>query len=682
MSRLFRILRAEWSFESEKYDINGDGTVGWWELCVLWSEEKLAVRLSALERIYLTFEEPSKSKLGFGVSLLVLSAIVVSAGGFIVSTLPQFQEPSGLDGKPHPHAYFETIDVVCVLLFTVEYLVRMISAGFMRVELLNHDELIAAIVSDESIRWTTRTERIGAFVVAWPNLLDLAAIVPFYVQNLVMILPGATSVPGAQEMFKLIRLMRVVRAFRLGKRFEAVQIIVRSMRRSIRALWVLILNILLGMLIFGSLLQVFEQGEYDPEDGVYKRPVMDATGDPVIARDGSLLIRKAIVMERTPFESIPDAFWWALVTATTVGYGDQVPTTIFGRVVAGFTMVWSLIVIALPVGVIGATFNRVWEEFDREKLCETELKLLEHRMVRHTVMALEPVTLCRKLHFEVRHDTNFRMIKPDRENDLFVGEAEVMMPPLTDGEWEREVMLPLMENTQKGGRRVSGNLYISYHWKPNHEARKHSTLIVGHLQVEVIRAEGLCEIDWKPGGLPDAYVMVTAYPYSPSRPGVIKPVTYCTKTCFEEPCPSWAQKFVFEFDWEQESVEITKKLNRQKSLSASKNIMIKTSSGSSSYGSSERHDRMDSIAGDLNWFTEDLKAFGNELASTQNQLSDVKRDTAEILRLLGAAKVDGSPTDLQQIQDYDGSPKPAPSEHCCPRSADNDFSAILPGCPL
>merc|ERR1719356_2049537 len=74
-----------------------------------------------------------------------------------------------------------------------------------------------------------------------------------------------------EVVLKLIRLMRVVRAFRLGRRFEAVVIIARSMTRSIRALWVLVLNLSLGMLIFGAIMFFVEGGEYDKDSGQFER---------------------------------------------------------------------------------------------------------------------------------------------------------------------------------------------------------------------------------------------------------------------------------------------------------------------------------------------------------------------------------------------------------------------------
>ena len=56
------------------------------------------------------------------------------------------------------------------------------------------------------------------------------------------------------------------------------------------------------------------------------------------------------------FGTIPDAMWWAIVTLGTLGYGDVVPVTVLGRVVAGLTIFLGLIMIALPVGIVATAF--------------------------------------------------------------------------------------------------------------------------------------------------------------------------------------------------------------------------------------------------------------------------------------------------------------------------------------
>merc|ERR1719443_917221 len=98
----------------------------------------------------------------------------------------------------------------------------------------------------------------------------------------------------------------MVRAFRLGRKFEAVLIISRAMRRSVRALSVLVLNMILGMLIFGSIMFFIEGGTYDPKDGAFKR---------YRGWEWSEAEQKYIhLFTKSPFQSIPECFWWVVVT--------------------------------------------------------------------------------------------------------------------------------------------------------------------------------------------------------------------------------------------------------------------------------------------------------------------------------------------------------------------------------
>ena len=63
--------------------------------------------------------------------------------------------------------------------------------------------------------------------------------------------------------------------------------------------------------------------------------------------------RNVCERHETPFKSIPDSFWWTVVTLMTVGYGDEIPTTGAGKFVACVAMVASLLLLALPISVIG-----------------------------------------------------------------------------------------------------------------------------------------------------------------------------------------------------------------------------------------------------------------------------------------------------------------------------------------
>ena len=58
----------------------------------------------------------------------------------------------------------------------------------------------------------------------------------------------------------------------------------------------------------------------------------------------------------SPFQSIPQSFWWCIVTLTTVGYGDMYPYSVEGKIVGVLTMLVGLIMLALPLSIIGTNF--------------------------------------------------------------------------------------------------------------------------------------------------------------------------------------------------------------------------------------------------------------------------------------------------------------------------------------
>lgn len=94
------------------------------------------------------------------------------------------------------------------------------------------------------------------------------------------------------------------------------------------------------------------------------------------------------------FKSIPGTFWYTMVTMMTVGYGDQVPVTTLGKVVAGLSMIGAVVLMALPISVIGTQFTQHWVNYKKqakreartvvayETLCQLVDNLSDHTKVR------------------------------------------------------------------------------------------------------------------------------------------------------------------------------------------------------------------------------------------------------------------------------------------------------------
>ena len=151
------------------------------------------------------------------------------------------------------------------------------------------------------------------------TMVDIVSLLPYYI-NLI---------PGLKHKLRLLRAIRLVRVFRIFRFFtftSGLQIIVQSLKASLRELLLLLIILIIPVILFASFLHEFEQ-----DNG------------------------------KGTFESIPASFWWAIITMTTVGYGDLVPTTAAGKVIGSICAICGVLIVALPVSVIGNNFSTFYE---------------------------------------------------------------------------------------------------------------------------------------------------------------------------------------------------------------------------------------------------------------------------------------------------------------------------------
>ncbi|CAG8588770.1 4454_t:CDS:2 [Ambispora leptoticha] len=118
-----------------------------------------------------------------------------------------------------------------------------------------------------------------------------------------------------------------------------IEVMIVAVKRSIDALSALFFFMVTSIVLFSTLLYFAERGTWDQE----KQTFVDAKGNPSV------------------FDSIPSAFWFVMVTITTTGYGDMVPTTFIGKLIAFPAMMCGILLIALPSIIVGRNFTLVWE---------------------------------------------------------------------------------------------------------------------------------------------------------------------------------------------------------------------------------------------------------------------------------------------------------------------------------
>ena len=165
------------------------------------------------------------------------------------------------------------------------------------------------------------TENLKRYVFSFYGLIDLFSILPTYI---------AFIFPSAQYLI-VIRIMRVLRIFRILKLFRYMgeaNLLYTALLQARRKIFVFLFTVLILIVIFGALMFIIE----GPENG---------------------------------FNSIPESIYWAIVTITTVGYGDVSPQTPVGQFVAALAMICGYAIIAVPTGIIGAELMNEFQHRSR-----------------------------------------------------------------------------------------------------------------------------------------------------------------------------------------------------------------------------------------------------------------------------------------------------------------------------
>ncbi|XP_052853617.1 potassium voltage-gated channel protein Shaw isoform X2 [Drosophila gunungcola] len=282
-------LARKFGFEEDYYK----GTISWWQ------EMK--------PRIWSLFDEPYSSNAAKTIGVVSVFFICISILSFCLKTHPDMRVPyvrnitvktaNGSNDwfldKPQTNAHiaFFYIECVCNAWFTFEILVRFISSP-------NKCEFIKSSV----------------------NIIDYIATLSFYIDLVLQRFASHLENADILEFFSIIRIMRL---FKLTRHSSGLKILIQTFRASAKELTLLVFFLVLGIVIFASLVYYAERIQPNPHND---------------------------------FNSIPLGLWWALVTMTTVGYGDMAPKTYIGMFVGALCALAGVLTIALPVPVIVSNF--------------------------------------------------------------------------------------------------------------------------------------------------------------------------------------------------------------------------------------------------------------------------------------------------------------------------------------
>lgn len=331
-------------------------------------------QLNRADFVFVSLEDPTSSSFSLGVAVFILLVILLSSAGGVFETLPQFSEqPPGeactraqgctsaaTCGNCEPVVstpFFRILEVVCTLIFTVEYLLRLTTVPFANFGAQQDTIALSPIIcpaghpkhaaefaaKTSATRGRSPLRKFIDFLTAPMNLVDLLAILPFYV-----VLATGTEVAG----LNVVRLLRLTRVFRMTKTLDTyrawVELLVDVVRDSLLGLRILGFVFFLGLVLFASLLFFTEQGRYRADGVVWGDDDDDGDHGGVFTRTTA----SGIGRERSSFVSIPRAMWAVMVTGPTTGYGDLFPTTKLGKVIGTCLLLTTLLVVAFPVTIV------------------------------------------------------------------------------------------------------------------------------------------------------------------------------------------------------------------------------------------------------------------------------------------------------------------------------------------
>src|SRR5437763_2757881 len=194
--------------------------------------------------------------------------------------------------EAHYGPLFLAIEVISLIAFTIEYALRVWVAA---------EHAPYRHSSERKARWKFVTSPLG--------VIDLLAVLPFWL---------ALVLPADLRVLLVFRMVRFLKSARYSPAMRSLLDVLYNERRALFGCFVILLG---ATLVAASIMHVIER---------HAQP--------------------------DKFGTIPDAMWWAIVTLGTIGYGDAVPITVAGRLVAGLTIFVGLLMVALPVGIVATAF--------------------------------------------------------------------------------------------------------------------------------------------------------------------------------------------------------------------------------------------------------------------------------------------------------------------------------------
>ncbi len=253
------------------------------------------------KRIYEVIEPSSGHHHSKFFDIFIMSLIVLSVTEVILESFEPIRESYG-----HILNEFEKWSVI---IFSIEYLLRLFTADLMYPK----KSIPMAVLS---------------VMVSFYGIIDLAAILPFYLPLLITL---------DLRFVRILRLLRLFRILKLTRYNHSMELVIHVLKDKKAELGITVFVTFILMLL-ASAFMYFAEHEAQPN----------------------------------AFPNIVAAFWWAITTLTTVGYGDVYPITNSGKIIASFMAILGIAVVALPTGILSSAFfdmTRMKKGSEGKKFC-------------------------------------------------------------------------------------------------------------------------------------------------------------------------------------------------------------------------------------------------------------------------------------------------------------------------
>lgn len=237
------------------------------------------------QKLWVIMEKPDSSKLAKTFGILSVAFVLISIANMALYSL----EYTVLDPP-----LLNAVEYFCITWFTAEYLLRFLC-------IKNKCKFVKSLV----------------------NIIDLIAVIPFYITlSVEQLYGGSTELENVGKIVQILRLLRSLRMLKLGRHSTGLKSLGMTIALCYEEVGLLLLFLSVGISIFSSV-------EYAVEHTV----------------------------PGTMFSSVPCAWWWATTSMTTVGYGDIRPETTIGKIIAFLCILTGILVLSLPIAIINDRFS-------------------------------------------------------------------------------------------------------------------------------------------------------------------------------------------------------------------------------------------------------------------------------------------------------------------------------------